>query len=178
MGIDTEDHLLLVGQSDDGAPLDETDCRRMLDLSGESGHPCDVPSSIVATLKTALLGRRQQIVEHASERGSRWFDTEMDKLDHWAEDRRTALKSEVTDLDEALKEAKKVARQAPTLPEKLQRQRVVKTLEARRDEAWRAFDQGSREILAKKDALLDEIARRLEQAIDEDALVTLRWRLA
>lgn len=177
-GIDTEDHLLLAGQSDGGAPLDEADCRRMLDLPAESRHPCEVPSPTVAALKAALLGRRKEILEHASERGSRWFDTEMDKLDHWAEDRRTALKSELTELDDVLKDAKKAARQAPTLPEKLQRQREVKTLEARRDEAWRAYDQGSREIEAKKDALLDEIAHRLEQSIDEEPLFTLRWRLA
>lgn len=36
------------------------------------------------------------------------------------------------------------ARFAPSLPDKLRLQREVKTLEGRRDEAWRAFDQASR----------------------------------
>lgn len=35
---------------------------------------------------------------------------------------------------------------AGTLPEKLERQRSVRTLETKRDEAWRAFDQASRDI--------------------------------
>jgi hypothetical protein len=45
----------------------------------------------------------------------------MDKLDRWAEDRRAALKAELAELDEALKEMRKAARLAPNLPEKLVR---------------------------------------------------------
>jgi hypothetical protein len=102
----------------------------------------------------------------------------MDKLDHWAEDRRTSLKTELADLDEALKEAKKAARMAPTLPDKLERQRQSRLLEAKRDEAWRSYDQASRELDHQKDALLDEISRRLDQTIEQEELFSLRWQLA
>ena len=67
---------------------------------------------------------------------------------------------------------------APTLPEKLERQRAVRTLESKREEAWRAYDQASREIDQQKDALLDEIGRRLEQRMEHEPLFTLRWELA
>lgn len=40
-----------------------------------------------------------------------------------------SLKAELTELDEALKDAKKAARLAPTLPERLERQRAIRTLE-------------------------------------------------
>jgi hypothetical protein len=83
----------------------------------------------------------------------------------------------LAELDEALKEAKKAARFAPTLPEKLERQRAVRTLESRREEAWRTYDQASRDIDRQKDALLDEISRRLEQKTECTALFALRWRL-
>ena len=101
----------------------------------------------------------------------------MDKLDRWAEDRRTSLKAELAELDDALKDAKKAARLAPTLPEKLNRQRAARSLEARREDAWRAYDQASRDIDRQKGALLDEISRRLEQRIEQEPLFTLRWRL-
>jgi hypothetical protein len=39
------------------------------------------------------------------------------------------------ELDEALKAGRKSARTAPTLPEKLERQREVRKLETRRDDA-------------------------------------------
>lgn len=62
----------------------------------------------------------------------------MDKFDHLAEDRRTSLMADLTELDEALREGKKLARFAPTLPENLERQRAVRVLEGKRDEAWHA----------------------------------------
>ncbi|MES4785850.1 MAG: hypothetical protein C4294_08565 [Nitrospiraceae bacterium] len=83
----------------------------------------------------------------------------------------------LNELDEKLREARKAARLAPTLPEKLERQREARMLEGKRDDAWRAFDQASREIDRQKDALLDEISRRLEQKLEQEPLFTLHWRL-
>ena len=117
------------------------------------------------------------MLEEITTRNGRWFDTEMDKLDHWAEDRRASLKAELEELDEALKEAKKAARFAPNLPEKLERQRAVRNLETKRDAAWRAYDQASREVDRQKDDLLDEIGRRLEQRFEQETLFALRWNL-
>ena len=97
--------------------------------------------------------------------------------DRWAEDRRDSLKADLEAVDEELRAAKKAARGAGTLPEKLERQRKAAQLEARRNEAWRAFDQGIREIERKKDELLDQIARRLEPTTQEEPLFHLRWRL-
>jgi hypothetical protein len=104
-----------------------------------------------------------------------WFEAEMNKLDHWAEERRASLKGELDELDETIKETKKAARLAPNLPEKLERQRTVRQLESKRMEAWKTFDEASREIERQKDALLDEISRRLEQRIEQESLFTLRW---
>jgi len=73
---------------------------------------------------------------------------------------------------------KRAARVAPTLPEKLERQREARALEVRRDEAWRAFDQASGELDRQKDALLDEIGTRLEQTARLEPLFTVRWRLS
>ncbi len=136
-----------------------------------------MPTPIAVTLEEAMKRRRQELLEEMTTRNGHWFDTEMDKLDRWAEDRRDSLKAELTELDEALKEAKKSARLAPTLPEKLERQRAARTLETKREEAWRAYDQASREIDRQKDALLDEISRRLKQRIEEKKLFVLRWKL-
>lgn len=105
----------------------------------------------------------QELLDGMTARNGRWFDTEMDKLDRWAEDRRATLKAELEKLDEALKETKKAARLAPNLPEKLERQREVRKLEAKRDDAWRSYDQASRDLDRQKDALLDEISQRLQQ---------------
>jgi len=54
---------------------------------------------------------------------------------------------------------------------------VVRALESRREEAWRAYDYASREIDAQKDALLDTISKRLTQHLEHEPLFTLLWRL-
>ena len=121
--LETEDLLVLAGLADDGTALDEAQCRRLFDLPGSQGARGEMPAPIAATLDEAQARRRQELLEEMATRNGRWFDTEMDKLDRWAEDRRDSLKAELAELDEALKEAKKSARLAPTLPEKLERQR-------------------------------------------------------
>ncbi len=175
--LETEDLLVMSGVTDTGEQLDDNQCRRLFDLPGTHEGACSVPAPMTTALTQAEARRRKQLLDEMTSRNGNWFDTEMDKLDKWAEDRRTSLKVELADLDDALKDAKKSARLAPTLPDKLERQRAVRTLETKRDEAWRAYDQASREVDRQKDALLDEISRRLEQKIEQKELFVLRWRL-
>jgi len=119
--------------------------------------------------------RQAEFLEALAVKNGHWFDTEMDKLDRWADDRRTALKAELEELDQEIKETKKSARMAPNLPEKLELQRKLRGLETKRDEAWRAYDTASRDVDWQKDALLDEISRRLEQRTECRPLFVLRW---
>lgn len=77
-----------------------------------------------------------------------------------------------------IKVAKKTARLAPNLPDKLGRQRELRRLEAKRDDAWHSYDQASRDVDRQKDALLDEISQRLEQKTEQERLFILRWQLA
>jgi hypothetical protein len=125
-----------------------------------------------------VTGRAQTaLLEELGTRNGQWFDTKMEKLDRWAEDRRASLKAELDELDEAFKIGRKTARMSPNLPEKLERQREVRKLEGRRDDAWRAFDQASRELDKQKDTLPDQIAKRLEQHVEKETLFTIRWCL-
>lgn len=176
--METEDHLFFAGVTDTGELLDGAQCRRLFDLPATVQRSCAVPEAVGTTLAEARGRRQRDLLEELTSRNGRWFDLEMDKLDRWAEDRRASLKEALGELDEALKAAKKAARLAPTLPEKLERQREARVLEGKRDEAWRAFDQASREIDRRKDGLLDEISRRLEQKLEQEPLFTLRWRVS
>jgi hypothetical protein len=95
-----------------------------------------------------------------TDKNGQWFDAGMDKLDRWAEDQRKSLKVALEDLDLKIQEAKKEARSAPNLPVKLELQRQLRQLESKRNDAWKEFDDSSREVERKKDSLLDEISQR------------------
>lgn len=175
--LESEDQLVLVGCDDDDRALDETQCRRLFDLPGIRDAACEVPADIATRLDKAAKARRKQLLDDLGARNGHWFDLEVEKLDRWTEDRRATLKAELEELDLGLKEGRKAARLAATLPEKLERQREVRGLETRRDEAWRDFDREARELDGKKDALLDSIGARLRHKVEERALFTLRWRV-
>ena len=175
--LETEDRLVMIGVTDDGEVLDEHQARRMFDLPASVGGRTAVPETIKNHLEGSVQIKKKIILDEASVRNGSWFDTEMEKLDHWAEDRRASLKSELAELDANIRESKKAARLAGSLPEKLEKQRQVRNLETKREEAWRAYDQASREVDQQKDSLLDEISKRLEQHIQEDRLFTIRWHV-
>jgi len=175
--LESEDQLVFAGVTDEGDAMEQAQCRRLFDLPAAAGAPRPVPDAVAAELEHTLTAHRQTLLAEMTARDGHWFDAEMDKLDRWAEDRRDSLKAELADMDEALKEAKKQARFAPTLPEKLERQFAARRFEEKREEAWRAYDEASRDIDRQKDGLLDEIGRRLEQRVEETPLFTMRWRL-
>lgn len=175
--LETEDHLILAGQTDDGLAVEDAQCRRLFDLPGDEKRAEPLPNNLKSTLEGMITRQIQEFLDSIATKNGMWFEVEMDKLDRWAEDRRASLKGELDELDETIKETKKAARLAPNLPDKLDRQRAVRLLESKRTEAWKTFDEASREIERQKDALLDEISRRLEQRIEQEPLFTIRWRV-
>jgi len=175
--LDVEDIIVLAGRTDDGEVLDDDQCRRMLDLPGRSVGSFDIDYGARSELKAMATQKTNQHIEEANSRGAVWLDEEVEKLDRWAEDRRSALKSALDDLDAEVKENKKAARIAANLPEKLELQKKQRSLEQKRDEAWRSFDAASREIDQKKEVLLDDISNRLQQRISEEMIFEIRWRL-
>jgi hypothetical protein len=176
--LEVEEHLLFSAVDDDGQVFDESQCRRMFDLLAAEGVQTTLPANVAERIKDIQARAQASTLQEMGTRNARWFETEIEKLEHWAEDRRATLKAELDELDEALKTGRKSARTAPTLPEKLERQREVRRLETRRDDAWRAFDQATRDLDKQKDALLDDIARRLEHNVEDETLFTIRWRIA
>ncbi|MDZ4854528.1 MAG: SNF2-related protein [Nitrospirota bacterium] len=175
--LETEDHLILAGVTDSDEVVDGAQCRRLFDLPGEEKEAVSLPTGIKGTLEDMTARQMREFLGTISTKNGMWFETEMDKLDHWADDRRASLKAELDELDETIKETKKAARLAPNLPEKLERQRALRQLETKRTDAWKAFDEAAREIDRQKDAVLDEISQRLQQTVEQAALFTLRWEV-
>jgi superfamily II DNA or RNA helicase len=175
--LETEDVLVFAGFTDDGQALDEQQCRRLFDLGAVAETASAIPEEPVARLAEMIAGGKAAVLDQLTTKNASWFDGEMDKLDHWAEDRRAALKAELDDLDATIKEKRRAARTAPNLPEKLAVQKEVRALEGTRGESWQSYDLASRDIDRQKEALLDEIGKRLEQRTDMKRLFGLRWGL-
>lgn len=174
-GADAEDHLIFAGQTVDGTQITDEQARRLMTLPAyqEMQDAVKVPS----TVQGSINDRKSEILRGISERQSVWFDEEMVKLDKWADDKRSTLKVNLRDMDDELKEIKKSIRSAANLPDKIALQRKAKKLEQNRDEAWRDYDDGARDIERLKDELIDRVEARLSQDVEEERLFSIYWTL-
>lgn len=174
-GADEQDHIILAAITDDGVRLDQKTAMRLFDLPARTAGEAELAAP--DAVRKAIESRRKAILDDLAQRQSHWFDEEMDKLDNWAEDKRAGLKADLKDLDEQVKVLKKEIRQTGNLPDKLALQRKVRTLEQKRDTAWREYDAAAKDIEVQKDTLLDQVEARLQQQISDEELFTIRFSI-
>ena len=98
-------------------------------------------------------------------------------MDRWGEDQRNSLKLALKELEDQIKETRRNARLAPNLPEKLKLEREKRSLDSKRDEAWKRYEQAAKDIDTRKDGLMDEVEKRLKQQVNEQSLFTIRWQI-
>lgn len=172
--LETEDYIITAAITDDGQELDTDQARRLFNLPARVKSHASMPQDGV---QVAYDRFKNRVVNDISERNAVFFEEEMEKLDRWAEDKRKSLKTTLKDYDDEIADLKKQARVAPNLPEKLAIQKKIRNLDKKRDEAWRQYDEGAREIERQKDTLIDHVEARLQQEVEEETLFTIRWKL-
>lgn len=174
-GADDQDHIILAAMTDDGARLDPKAAMRLFELPARMDGAAELRLPDAA--RHHVDNERKTILDDMAARQSAWFDEEMEKLDNWAEDKRAGLKVDLRDLDEQIKALKREIRQTGNLPDKLALQRQARALEAKRDHAWRAYDDAAKEIEVQKDGLLDQVEERLGQSVSDEELFAIRFQI-
>ncbi len=176
--FESEDHILLAGRTDAGHALSSEQCHRMFSLPAEEELVCpSLSEPLAAAMNESIAMEKNAIVSRLDTRNGEFFEAELDKLDRWGEDRRATLKARLRELEDAIKTIKRDARLAANLPLKLNLEREKRGLESERDEAWKKYEDAARDIEARKDALIDEVEKKLSQHLSRKTLFTIRWRL-
>ena len=176
--LEIEDHILLAALNDQGQALDAEQCQRLFSLPAEEqllGATLDTQTQ--EALNASIAKQRQALVQRLDSKNTNFFDQEVEKLDNWGEDRRSSLRLALRELEDRIKEIKKAARSASNLPEKLRLEREKRGLESKRDEAWKQYEEAAREIERQKDALIEQIEKRLDQSSASKGLFTIHWRV-
>jgi superfamily II DNA or RNA helicase len=174
-GVEAEDHVILAAVTDDGRHLSADQARRLFDIPA-TVRPTQTDEVSPAAVELGK-NRVEALLADISARQGTWFDEEMDKLDRWAEDKRTGLKADLREHDETLKTLKRDARQAASLPEKLAIQKKIKQVEAAREDAWRAYDAEARDVEAAKESLIDDVESRLSVDQSLDRVFAVRFNV-
>lgn len=172
--LDSEEFLLLTGITDGGHTLDDERCRKLLSLSATVANGVDVPLPDLAEQRNVELTRRVREVE---QRNMKHFDEEVLKLDHWSDDLKQGLEREIKELDKQIREARKVAALAASLNDKLEAQKLIRTLESTRKERRKRLFDAQDEIDSQRDELIARIEVQLGQKKLVTPLFTIRWTL-
>lgn len=173
----SEDHLLFAAVTDSGETLDTEAARRLLTLPGHTGQQVSIPGESAGTLEAIAGHCREDIQRSISERNGRFFEDEAEKLDGWADDLKLGLEREIKDLDRQIKEARRVAKAAPTLEEKLAGQKQIKALELKRSQMRKELFDAQDAIDAKREELIGNLEKQLQQRQETQKLFYIRWAL-
>ena len=112
-------------------------------------------------------------------RSEEYFGEEAEKIERRSEDLTVGLDREIKKLGKDIAAAQREARKARGLQEKLEAQKAVRALEARRDAKRRQFYEEQDRIKADHDKLITDLERQLAaKKVDVEPIFTMRWRLA
>ncbi|MDP9364119.1 MAG: DEAD/DEAH box helicase, partial [Chloroflexota bacterium] len=171
----TEEHLILAATCDDGDELDEDAVKRLLELPARADPQTRLAS---ADGVDALIERRRAaIAQEVAGRNLAFFESETDKLEGWADDLKAGLEREIKELDREIREARRAAKAALTLDEKLAGQKRIKALESQRVQKRRSLFDAHDQVDAQREALISAIEGKLSQGETLSRLFTIRWRL-
>jgi SNF2 family DNA or RNA helicase len=176
--FEPEDHILLAATTEEGARLDDEQCQRLFSLMAEEaalGSEISAKANDKVYQITAEI--KQRILQESVERNSQFFDEEMDKLDHWADDVKNGLEIELKELEREIKYRKTGVRKILNLQEKVKEQRAIKDMEKRRSELRRNLYQAQDEVDGRKEKLIDNIEQRMQQKVNLTELFTIKWTL-
>lgn len=125
------------------------------------------------------IAQKQQaeILQMNAERNAGFFDTEMEKLNRWAENVKSSMEIELKELDKEIKCRKTEAKKILNLEEKVTAHRQIKEMEKKRNAMRLNLYQTQDEVDNRKERLINEIEARLQQKVEKSELFTIRWKL-
>jgi SNF2 family DNA or RNA helicase len=172
-----EDYLISSCITDNGENIDTDIAQRFFSLQATEGNSIYVDNEAASKLNEVLFSNTQSVISDNANRNKDFFDTEMDKLDQWADDMKLSLDKEIKDLDAEIKLRKSEAKKMLNLEAKVKAQRAIKDLEKKRSEKRQHLFEAQDTIDDRKENLLDEIERRLKQEVNTTELFTIKWKM-
>lgn len=175
--FEEEDYVLFACNTDDGETIPAETAQRFFSLYANANEMISISNEVSTVLKDLIQVERQEIISENANRNRDFFDVEMDKLDQWADDMKISLEKEIRDLDAEIKLRKAEAKKMLNLEAKVKSQRQIKELEKKRSEKRQTLFSAQDEIDDKKETLLTDIEKRLNQKIEQNQLFTIKWKI-
>ena len=139
-------------------------------------NPHQINAALFA-LNNPLNNHCINIIKIVNSRNLAFFDEEVNKLDHWADDLKFGLEQSIKEIDQQIKEVRRNAKIAPTLAEKLAFQKQQQELERTRNKQRKELFDRQDEIDERREALIGQLESKLNQHIEVEDLFIIHWSL-
>ena len=170
-----EDHLLFAAITDAGNPLPAETAQKIMQLPAKS---CQQQSRVENTqIEAILTTARHDIVKMVNNRNLTFFEAEVNKLDHWADDLKYGLEQSIKETDQQIKEVRRNAKIAPTLEEKLLLQKQQHELERTRNKQRKELFDRQDEVDERRENLISQLESKLNQKTEIEDLFVVYWHL-
>ncbi|EKD26026.1 MAG: helicase subunit of dna repair complex [uncultured bacterium] len=173
--LEQEEKLIFSGISDDSVSLDNEICSKLFSIKGHIQNEISVPENISTILTFSAEKQKNNIIHGITERNRSYFESEMEKMETWADDLKEQLESQLKELDREIRTMKKEARKTSILDEKVSLHKKAKELERKRTEKRKNLFEAQDEIDKKKEIFLENIESRLNQNVNLTEVFTIRW---
>ena len=170
--VQCEQYLVFAALSDEGIAIDEETCRKLFQVQATQRATSHLAPE---ALDTQLQRRIEAQISCSIEANSQYFQDERDKLDRWAEDKVLAVEQALTDNKTMIKTLKREARQASNPEDQLKLQNELREAERKQRQLRRGIFDAQDEIEEKRDALIDQLEKRMRQTVTKDHLLSIRW---
>lgn len=174
--FEAEDHIVVSAIDEQGETMNEDIAKKLFNLSAEviaaNGNMTDAENKGLRDMEDVSIC---MLAGRIAERNSGFFDTEVEKLDKWAEDMKKALELDLKKMDIDIKTAKTNAKKLTILDEKVKVQRGIKEMEKKRNEMRKRLFQAQDEVEERKENLIDNVEAKLRQKARLEPLFTIRW---
>jgi hypothetical protein len=135
------------------------------------------PEAVIRLLGADAQRHAKATVSLSLEQNSAHFHQAREKLEKWADDMVLSAEKALANTKEQIKALRREARQAVTLEEQHNIQEKLQKLESQQRRQRQEIFTVEDEIMVKRDALIDQLERRLAQRTETATLFTIRWQV-
>lgn len=174
--FEKENFLIFSGIDEDGNYLDDETCRKVFNINNTKiGGNCNLANN--EKLKEIFDIQFSSILDKLLEKNNNFFDSEIDKLEKWADDVKKSIELELKNLDMEIKFKKAEARRLLKLEDKLNMQKEIKELEKKRNNLRLNLFEEQDKVDERKEKLIENIENKMKQKIDVEELFKIKWKI-
>ena len=170
-----EEHHIFTTFTDGGQPIHSETTEKMFQLAGTVQPINAIPPEIQTRLSSDTDIAVQAQLDKTLRINEEQFKEEEERLERWADDRTISSENLVKELDLQIKNARRQARQATTLNDRLKYKEEEKQLMLRRKRAREDVFNAADEIHNQMESFIDDLQKQLQQATKVETLFTIRW---